>query len=72
MTLQWFLILAIYGCLNNYGGDPGIIAGNCSFHDQRIAMPSLAVCRAVRAVNKDSKCVGEEIDLSLPGIDPQK
>jgi hypothetical protein len=62
MELHWFLAIGLYHCLNNMGGDPGIIQGNCSFQEQKLVMPSLEVCRAVRAVNPDSKCLGEQID----------
>jgi hypothetical protein len=63
LELHWFLVLGIYGCVNNFGGDPGIIPNNCSFHDQRVQMPSLEICRVVRDLNGNSKCIAEAIDV---------
>lgn len=62
MTATWFLIVYFYACTNNSGGDPGIMPGNCYMRETRVAMPSLEICRSVRAVNAQSKCMSEDFD----------
>jgi hypothetical protein len=60
--MTWYLILFVYGCNNNQGIDPGMIPGNCYNHEQRVPMPSLEICRQVRAINNGSKCIIEDVD----------
>ena len=59
--MKWFLIVYMYHCTGG-GIDPGIIPGNCGGNEARVVMPSLEVCRAVRAINAGSKCISEDIE----------
>ena len=59
--MKWYLILQIYSCTGG-GIDPGIVPGACGNREVRVEMPSIEVCRAVRAVNPSSKCLTEDTD----------
>ncbi len=63
--MKWFLIYFALIPPPPCGGiDCGINpAYRSTSVEQRMEMPSLEVCRAVRAVNSGSKCITEDVDL---------
>lgn len=56
--MKWYLILSIY-IVPSGGIDPCISPGVCRYQEQRIIMPSKEICQQVKAVNHQSKCIGE-------------
>jgi hypothetical protein len=57
----WFLVLGIYGCHPVQEDQPPA----CYYRDQRLTMPSLEICRAVRD-SAGGKCVSEMVDATSP------
>jgi|SRR6185312_1636614 len=56
---KWFLLLAWYAC----SGTGSLPTTDCN-RDLRVDMPSLEVCRQVRAVNAGARCLTEDVDTS--------
>jgi hypothetical protein len=44
--MEWALIVQLFACNPNYGGDAGIIPGNCFYSS--VPMPSVEICWQVR------------------------
>jgi hypothetical protein len=59
--MKWFLIMYVYACGSGQQGNI-VITPSCENREVRLEMPSIEVCRLVRASNKGSKCLSEDID----------
>lgn len=59
--MKWYLLFYVW-VTPGIGIDPCMSQGVCYNKETRVEMPSLEVCRQVRAVNQNSKCISEAID----------
>jgi hypothetical protein len=60
--MTWYLVFSLFQAPMGAIGDPCIQQGVCSYVEHRIVMPSLEVCKAVKDVNPNSKCLGEQVE----------